>query len=291
MTSMTPRPRRLVQTRRRASRAGDREGKTIRFPSLPRVRASRAIAAGRARRPRRDFGDGSRPAAREPTLDEIRVVGLDAEQVRRREVPSRRCSWRRATARSSSTRWRSTPEDAEGERAATAADASLSTRTSAGRDDTQNRIRDSRTTSRGFVDRTRGSRLRATRRRRAWWTLAPSPSSRFAEKRKLATRGSSWDGAPVAGASWIRRNRSSVAETSARLARSSERRGGRAASHGGVRSVACAAPDAIAAALATRTRTSAPNRPRRREAKVADTRRRRRRRRRKRSIGRRPVRR
>jgi len=61
-------------------RAGDREGKTIRFPSLPPASVS-WVADAEGARAARDaiFGDGSRPAEREPTLDEIRVVGLDAE--------------------------------------------------------------------------------------------------------------------------------------------------------------------------------------------------------------------
>ena len=79
MTSMTSETTSSSETFARL-RAGDREGKTIRFPSLPPASVS-WVADAEGARAARDaiFGDGSRPAAREPTLDEIRVVGLDAE--------------------------------------------------------------------------------------------------------------------------------------------------------------------------------------------------------------------
>ena len=79
MTSMTSETSSSSETFARL-RAGDREGKTIRFPSLPPASVS-WVADAEGARAARDaiFGDGSRPAAREPTLDEIRVVGLDAE--------------------------------------------------------------------------------------------------------------------------------------------------------------------------------------------------------------------
>ena len=79
MTSMTSETSSSSETFARL-RAGDREGKTIRFPSLPPASVS-WVADAEGALAARDaiFGDGSRPAAREPTLDEIRVVGLDAE--------------------------------------------------------------------------------------------------------------------------------------------------------------------------------------------------------------------
>ena len=79
MTSMTSETSSSSETFARL-RAGDREGKTIRFPSLPPASVSWVSDAEGALAARDAiFGDGSRPAAREPTLDEIRVVGLDAE--------------------------------------------------------------------------------------------------------------------------------------------------------------------------------------------------------------------
>ena len=240
MTSMTSETSSSSETLRDSARATERKTIASR-PSRPRpCRGCRRRGRARPRSP--IFGDGSRPAAREPTLDEIRVVGLDAEWRPQTEVPSRCCSWRRATARSSSTRWRWRRSAAD-EIAGLGALSGFQYPTRR----TQNRF--------GFAHdlaRLRRSypRLAATRdvTPTAWWTLAPSPSSRFRRSVNWRNRGSPWSWRRCSARTWIRRN-------SARTVRPLTRALAYAAADAHCLTVvfdrcACAAPDAIAAALA-----------------------------------------